>query len=594
MTFQIALLLVILLIALVLFAFEWFSADVVALGVLLSLVLTGLLPVNQAFQGFGSETVMMILGLLILTVALTRTGVVELAGQAILGRTGVDPNRLILVVMIASAVLGAFMSNTASTAFFIPIVIALARKARISPSRILMPLAFSSILTSSVTLVSTSTNLIVSGLLTQNKLAPMGMFELAPVGIPIAVVGLAYMYTVGKRLIPDRVSPDELTDEFGLRPFLTEILVQDGSPLIGSTLAESGLGQRLDLTVLRVVRNKNDYLLPRADLMLEGGDILLVEGQRDNILKIKDASGIDIKADVKLSDPDLISDDIRLAEGMVLPRSRLIGRTLKGVGFRERYGLQVLAINRSGETIQRKISQVHLRLGDVLLLQGRQENFPPLERENVLRILGALQRRRIHPTRSKIAIAAFVGALVLTTFNILTLPVAVLLASVVVFVGRCITPEEAYRDVEWKVIILIGSMLGFGQAMAYTGAANYLAEQLANLAGNLNPIWLLGGFFVLTVLLTQPMSHQAATVVVLPVALQTAIHLGLNPRSFAMIVALAASTSYLTPLEPSCVMVYGLGRYRFIDFLKVGSILTVLIFLISLLLVPILWPLAGK
>lgn len=593
MTLQIGLLIIILFIALILFSLEWLSADVIAMGLLVTLVMTGLLPVEQAFEGFGSHTVIMILGLLILTAALERTGVVELAGRAILNRTGKDPNRLLMVVMLAAAILGAFMSNTASTAFFIPIVIGLARHARVSPSKILMPLAFASILTSSVTLVSTSTNLIVSGMLTENGMAPMGMFELAPVGIPIAVAGLLYMFFIGRRLIPERVSPEELTEEFGLQSFLTEIMILPGSPLAGKTLAESGLGQNLDLTVLRVVRAKRRYLTPHGNLMLAEGDVLLVEGQRENILKVKETVGIDIKADVKLSDPDLEMGDMRLAEGMILLRSPLIGRTLKGIGFRERYGLQVLAVNRSGETLYRKISQISLRLGDVLLLQGHHDRFRSLEREKIVRILGTPVERRVHPQRARITMLAFAGALVLTTLNILSLPVAVILASVVVFVTRCITPDEAYREVEWKAIILIGSMLAFGNAMEHTGTAKYLASVLVDLAGHANPLWLLGGFFVLTVLLTQPMSHQAATVVVLPVALHTASQAGLNPRTFAMIVALAASTSYLTPLEPSCLMVYGIGRYRFVDFLKVGSLLTLVILFITLMLAPLIWPLTG-
>jgi di/tricarboxylate transporter len=517
-----------------------------------------------------------------------------MAGRAILGRTGTDPTRLLVVVMIASAGLGAFMSNTASTAFFIPVAIGLARKAKISPSKILMPLAFASILTSSVTLVSTSTNLVVSGQMTRADMPPMGMFELSPVGIPIAIAGLAYMFFVGRRMIPERVSPEELTEEFGLRPFLTEVLVMPDSPLIGKTLAESGLGQNLDLTVLRVVRGKRNYLAPQSNLGIEEGDVLLVEGQRDNILKVKDTSGIDIKADVKLSDPDLQAEDIRLAEAIILLRSPLIGRTLKGIGFRERFGLQVLAVNRSGETIRRKISQIPLRLGDVLLLQGRRESFTRLERDNILRVLGMMEERRVNPTRARIAILAFVASLALATFNVVPLPVAVLIGSAIVFLTRCITPEEAYRAVEWKAIILIGSMLAFGSAMEYTGTAEYLAGQLANLAGQANPAWLLTGFFALTVLLTQPMSNQAAAVVVLPVAIQTALQLGFNPRTFAMMIALAASTSYLTPLEPSCLMVYGLGRYRFVDFLKVGSLLTILIYLISILMVPLIWPLSGS
>lgn len=591
MTTQIGILLLIIATSLVLFSFERLPADVIALGVLLSLILAGLLPPGQAFAGFGSETVMMILGLLILTAALVRTGVVDIAGRAILRKTGNDSNRLAGVVMIAPALMSAFMSNTASTAFFLPIIIGLGRRSNISISKLLMPLAFAAILASSLTLVSTSTNIVVSGLMTQYDLRPIGMFELTPVGLPILIVGLAYMFLLGRRMIPDRGDPEDRFEQLAKHTYLTEIVILPESSLVGKTLVESGLGRDLDLTVLRVVRKKRRYLAPRADLSLEDGDVLLVEGHRDEILKIKNTAGIDIKADIKLSDSSLQSEDIRLVEAIILLRSPLVGRTLKGVRFRERYGLQVLAINRRGETIQRKISQTSLRLGDLLLIQGHRSNIAALEADKTVHVLGSIDEPKINLRRAPLAIAAFIGALALATFNLVSLPVAVLLGVLVVFLTRCITPEEAYREVEWKVLILIGSMLALGSALEYTGAARLIASEIVNVLGNANPIWLLSAFFTLTVLLTQPMSNQAAAVVVVPIAIQTAVQLGLNPRTFAIMIAVAASTSYLTPLEPSCLMVYGPGQYRFVDFLKVGSLLTVLIYLIAILLVPVIWPL---
>jgi di/tricarboxylate transporter len=252
----------------------------------------------------------------------------------------------------------------------------------------------------------------------------------------------------------------------------------------------------------------------------------------------------------------------------------------------------VLAINRHGETIRRKISQVELKLGDILLIQGPHSNISLFNEGNHFRVLEAVNGGRARPNRRRArrAIAIFVGALAVATLNIVSLPVAVLLGTLLVFLTRCITPEEAYRDVEWRALILIGAMLALGAAMEETGAAQYLAAQIVNLSGNANPLALLAGFFILTVVLTQPMSNQAAAIVIVPVAMQTALRLNLNPRTFAMMIAVAASCSYLTPLEPSCLMVYGPGRYKFVDFLKVGSLLTVLIFVIALALVPLVWP----
>jgi di/tricarboxylate transporter len=591
MTFEIALLLALIVAAVFFFAFEWFPPDVVALSVLLILVFTGLLPAKEAFAGFGSDTVMLILGLLLLTAALLRTGVMDLAAGPILRYTGKSENRLLLVLMVASAGLGAFMSNTASTAFFLPVVLGIARRLKLNPGRLLLPLAFSSILSSSVTLISTSTNIVVSGLMTRYGLEPMGMFELAPVGIPIVICGLLYMFFIGRRLLPARTPHVDETDAFGIRPYLTEILILPKSYLVGKTLAESGLGHDLDLTVLRVIRDKTQHVAARPDLKLQANDVLLVEGLPDEIVKIKDKAGIEIKADVKLSDPSVQDDDVGLVEAIVQPRSPLVGSTLKRYRFRERYGLQVLGINRHGENLHRKISQVLLRMGDMLLLQGPKPNLVALEDTNAFRIIGHVGGSRPNRKKAPLAIAIFLGVLLLATLNVMPLPVAILLGCVLTFFTRCITPDEAYREVEWKAIILIGSMLALGAAMDKTGAAKYLASLIVDWAGLENPLLLLSGFFVLTVLLTQPMSNQAAAVVVLPVAFQTAVQLGLNPRTFAMMIAVAASCSYLTPLEPACLMVYGPGRYRFRDFLKVGSLLTLIIFVLAILLVPRVWPL---
>lgn len=591
MTPQILLLLCLLAVALALFWCERVSSEVVALGLLLALAFTGLLPANQAFAGFGSDTVIMILGLLILTAALERTGVVELGGRAVLRHAGADPDRLLWIVMLASAGIGAFISNTASTAFFLPMVFGIAKKSGISASKLLMPLAFSSIVTSSVTLVSTSTNMVVSGMMTSYGLPPMGMFELAPVGVPIAVVGLVYMF-LARRFVPERAAAADLTEEFGVGPYLSEIVIQPGSALAGKTLGEANVGQQLGLEVLRIIRDKYQSIAPRASTALKEGDVLLVEGSQEDIVKIKDTVGVEIIADARLSDPDLAAEDTALVEAALLPGSPLIGRPLKSHRFRERYGLQVLGINHRGVNIVRELSQAPLALGDVLLVQGRRQNIARAHESNVFRMLGPMEQvEEIRPRRERapLAIAIFLGVLMLVTFKVLTLPLAVMLGALLVFVTRCITPEEAYARVEWKAIILVGSMLSLGAAMEHTGAAKYLAWQLVSFTGAAQPLWLLTVFFALTVFLTQPMSNQAAAIVVLPIAMQTALQVGLNPRTFAMMIAVAASCSYLTPLEPSCLMVYGPGRYRFTDFLKIGSVLTLLIYGVAIALVPLVW-----
>ncbi len=591
MTFEIALLLGLIVVAIVFFCFEWVSADVVALGLLLTLILTGLLPTDKAFAGFGSDTVIMIIGLLIMTAALLKAGVVDIVGRFILRRVGKSVNLLLLAIMVAVAVLSAFISNTAAAAFFVPVAIGIATKAGIAPSRLLMPVAFAAILSSSVSLISTSTNMVISGLMTNAGLQPMGIYELAPVGIPIAIVGLVYMFFVGRYLIPNRTAPGGLIEEFGIRSYLTEVLVLPTSALAGKALAEAALGADLDLNVLRIVRNKDQYLMPRRNMILEAGDVLLVEGPRADVLKVKDTAGIEIKPDVKLSDPNLRSEDTALVEALVVPASPLIGETLRSLKFRDRYRLQVLGLNRHGKNVLQKLSRIPFRVGDVLLIQGRKTDIPGLKEEGMFSILGEIDEKRPDRLRALRTGLIFCAALILGTLKVVSLPVAMLLGAFATFAAKCVTPADAYREVEWRAVILIASMLALGEAMTATGTARYLAEVVAGATSGLDPLWLLGGVFLLTVLLTQPMSNQAAAAVILPIAVQTAQHLDLNPRTFAMMIAVAASCSYLTPLEPACLMVYGPGRYRFSDFLRVGTPLVILLFALALWLVPKYWPL---
>lgn len=591
MTLPIILLLVILGIALLLFWFEWVSPDVTALGVLLALIVLGLVPLEQAFAGFGSDTVMLLLGLLIMTAALMRTGVVEVVSRKLIQFTSKRPASLLPATMLGVALLSAVINNTAAAAFFLPVILGLGQRSKLSTSRLLMPMAFAAILASSMTLVSTSTNVVVSGLMTQAGLPPIGMFELTPVGVPVLAVGLLYMLFFGQRLIPERPAPETLTETFGLRPFLAELRIAPGSALAGRTLAQSGLGRDFDLTVLAIIREEKRQLDPTADTMIQAGDKLLAEGSSEAILKVKDIPGIDIQADAKFSDVDLQGEGLGLAEVVLLPRSPFIGRTPKALQMRERYQIQVMAINRRTGVIRSKIADTRLELGDVLLVQGNQKQIAALQAENAFDVLGVMDAQRFNSRQAILVMGIFAGALLLGSLKLVPLPAAMLLGALLVFVTRCITPDDAYRQVDWKVLILIGSMLGLGVAMQSTGTAEFLADRLTALAGTWNPLWLLTGFFALTVLLTQPMSNQAAAAVVIPVALQTAVQLGLNPRTFAMMIAIAASTSYLTPLEPACLMVYGPGRYRFMDFLKVGGLLTVVVYLLAIVLTPLLWPL---
>jgi di/tricarboxylate transporter len=592
-TLPIAYVLALLVAALVLFASDKLSVDVVGLIVLLALAIPRVLTPQEALASFGSDTILILISLFVLTAGVVRTGVVERVGLWLTSTTGRRPAVLTRVILGAAAAVSSLLSNTVTTGIFLPIMIGVARRASVALSRVLMPLAFASILAGSVTLIGTSTNLVISSQLPRFGLAPIGFLELAPVGVVITVVGLLYLFFLAPRLVPDR-GEREMTDRYDLRQYLSEALIQPGSRLAGKSLAESQLGSAMNLNVVGIVRADQRTLAPGPQATLQENDILIIEGRAEDILSVKDAGGIEIRADVKpaLSDGDLQSERIRMQEAMVLPRSDLVGKTLKESLFRERTGLTVLAIHSAGgpDRIE-KLSGIELRESDVLLLQGSVEALERIRAGDDLLLLEDVSAHHPRRRRGRWAAAIFVGAVAIGVTGVLPLALAFIAGGVALVLTRCMTTQEAYESVDWRLMVMIGSMIAFGLAMEKTGTAAFLSDVLVRHVSSLGGTAMLAAFFALTVVLTQPMSNQAAALVVLPIAIQTANQLGWNPRSFVMCVTFAASCSFLTPLEPSCVLVYGPGRYRFFDFARVGLPLTALVFAASMWLIPVLWPL---
>lgn len=579
-------------IAVVFFAFEWVSAEVVALGLLLGLIAFGILDVSQAFAGFGSDTVMMILGLLIMTTILAQTGVIDVVGRWIQKKSSGKKTSFLPILLCTVGTVSCFVSNTASAAFFIPIVLAMARRLKVTPSRYLMPMAFVSILAGSMTLIGTSTNMVVSGMMQQGGLSPMGMFELTPVAAVFLVIGLIYLLTLGQKLIPERDAVGSLQEVLRSGHYLTEIRVTQDSTLAGKSLRELQFGEKLDLTVLRITRSDHNVARAAANTKLRAGDVLLVEGGHEAILKVKNMAGLEIKGDVKLSlSEEGSSDEERVVEAVLLPGSTLIDQSLKSSGFRDRFGAVALGLKRHGENLIHKISHIPLRVGDMLLLQGSVNDLRALEDMGAFRLVG--ESAISQPARKKAWLSSliFLAALCLGIFKIMPLPAAALTGAFMMLACRCAKSEDVYRMLDWKVLILIACMLSVGVAMITSGSDKLIGAWLANWAVQVNTTWLLTGLFILTVVLSQPMSNQAAAALVLPIAIQVAHQMNLDPRPLAMTVAIAAGCSFLTPLEPASLMVYGLGGYKFRDFFIVGLPLTLIVLVVTVLMVPIIWPL---
>ncbi len=591
MTTAMIILLIIIAIAIVLFSLDALPADVIGIGIMIALIITGILTPEEGIAGFGSDTAIKTLGLLLLTTALIRTGFVQMVTRWIIEQVGEDKNRLFWLVSLATAGMGSFTSNTASTAFFLPVTLSISKKLKQHPSKMLMSVAFAAILSSSMTAIATSTNLVVSGLLTDYGYAPMGMFELTPVGIIILCVGLVYMFFIGRKLIPERDLGEDNTLPRNSR-YYAEVIVPKKSEWVGKEIRKLGLKSDYDIAIISLHRPKEkEDFKPSEKTKLQAGDLLVLDGSREGIFALNERKVVRFTGNPEDELSETLKKKHGMAEVVLLPTSRLVGQTLRELKLRKRFGIEVLGIQRRGKTLHERLMKERLQIGDQLLIHGDPQTIASLENDDSFRIISDTIEAPVDTKKAPLALGIFALTILLASTNIMPLAVATMVGTFLIFLTRCITPAEAYRSMNWSALILISCMLALGKAMEVSGLATYLASQVVNLMGWQNPKLLLGGFFLLSMVLTQPMSNQAAAVVVLPIAIQTALQLGLNPRSFAMMIAIGAATSYITPLEPACMMVYGPGNYRFMDFVKVGSLLTVIVFAIALLMVPVLWPL---
>ncbi len=587
---EIAFVLSLLAIAMVLFAREMLPVDIVTLLVLLALIIPGILTPQQAFAGFGSDIIIILASVFIISGALRESGVVDWLGEA-LGKISRGGEVSLLALMMGSVSgLSAFMNNTTVTALMLAPVTGMARKHKWCPSKFLMPLAFASILGGTCTLIGTSTNVAVRGYLESVGLPPIGFFELTPVGLVIVVVGTLYMVFIGRRLLPAYKVSDDLTGDYGLREYLSEIIIKEKSPLVGQTLRDSDLG-KLDFRVLKILRNEK-AMVPRAMLTLEAGDVLLVNGPVESLMKVRETEGIDINPGVKFTDRELKGDNLEILELLVAPQSGLRGRRIQDLDLPARLGVAVLAINRHGQNLREKIKTVRLETGDLLLVQGPRESMESLQHSPDFATFGEQNSTSHRDARGLLVLGFLIAGVILSATGLVPLSAGLLAAAVAAVLTRCMPMHKVYSCVEWRLLVLIAGMTAFGLAMEKTGAAAWVANLIVGGLEPLGGVFILAGFVVLTVILTQPMSNAAAALVVLPIALSTAEKLGLEGRSFAIAITFAASVSLIAPFEPSSLLVYGPGKYRFFDFIKVGGPLTLLLIVIIVGLVPLIWPLA--
>jgi di/tricarboxylate transporter len=591
---DVAVVLAVLALSILLFALERIPIEVSALTVVALLAASGALSPAEAFAGFSNETVILIFTLLAMTQGLASTGVVQLIGQRMAFFSRLGPGAFVLAAMVVTAAVSSLVSNTVTTAAMLPVAIGAADRARVPRSRVLMPIAYASMMGGTIFLIGTSTNLVVSSVMERSGLGPLGFTELTPIGVPFAVLGIALTALLARWLLPAR--GDEGEDPVPAREYLAEAVVGGGSRYADRPLGEVTHG--LGLRVLAVTRG-GAALEASPEVVLREGDALLLEEDRLDILRVKDVRGLEMRGD---AGPDPAPEGAVLVEALVPLGSSLVGRSLKEAFFAEHFGLVALAIGRR-PAIQRltRVQLLHglfgahslatlpLAVGDVLLLRGPPQRVRALAEGRTLTVLGNVEYQPARYAKAAVAVAIFLGVLGVGAIGVAPLAVAGLCGMLLMIATRCVDARVAFR-VDWRVVLLIGSMMALGRAMETSGTAEWLGSLLVPLAAGIGPRGVLATVMALTIVLSAPMSNQAAALVLLPVATSVAAQLGVAPRPFAIAVCLAASCSFVTPLEPSCVMVYGPGRYRFLDFVRMGAPITAVFLVLLTFAVPALWP----
>lgn len=564
--------------------------DLIALCVLLALLVLGLIKTDQALVGFTNPATATIAAMFVLSAGLVRTGSVQWLARQLDRVAGKKEARLILVLCVTIAALSAFIVNTATVAIFIPVAIVLAKTRNISTSRVLIPLSFASQFGGVCTLIGTSTNILVNSIAVGKGLPPFGIFEFAPLGLAMCVVGILYLIIATPRLLPKRKGEVEQVDKYRLADYLAELRVTGNSPLIGNIWEKSKASRDTKVDLTNLLRDDKATSRP-ARTKIREGDLLLLHGNVDKLIEMEHQYGLELQRNVRVRDTQLSSNEVKLVEALIPPRSNLIGRTLQTSDFFRRYKSTVLAIQRRGKILRERLADISLDSGDTLLLQGHKDDVSRLLNSTNVIVTNELTELYLRKDRAIIALLMLVTVVTLAALNIVPILVAALLGAGGMVLGRCLTVEEGYEAIDWKVIFLLGGIIPLGVALEQNGAALWLANTILNDLAGFGPLMLLATLYLTTAVLTETMSNNAAAAILAPLALSLAVAMNVDPRPFLVAITFAASTSFATPIGyQTNTMIYAPGGYRFLDFTRIGVPLNLIFWGLAVLLIPVIWP----
>ena len=588
---------VIILIALVLFISELFPIDVTALLVLGLLLILGLVSPAESLAGFSNPAVMTIACLFVMSYALQKSHILEYVIISV--NKLIDKSRVIgmIAYLFCIGIASAVVNNTAIVAIFMPVTIRLADKYKISPSKVLIPLSYAAILGGTLTLVGTSTNLIVNSILvdTSGGTVSLGMLEFAKFGIIKFVIGLVYIFTIGYKLLPTRVAKSSSIEDYSLDGYLTVFRVNEIFSLCGKTLLDRKINENYDVIVLDVLRGGEIITSNLRGLLLQKDDVLFVKGSFDNFQRLKEIENLALLTDEKLTQEELEQENHILAECLVTDNSELIGQTLQDANFRRTFGSFVLAIRREGEVIRRKLAHFILKPFDTLLVYGPKDRISQLASKEGFIVLGKADANLDSHPLWWLSIVTILCAVGLAIFKVVPIVVGVILGVIILLLARVITPNEAYSSIHWQVIIVIAAFLPMGVAIQRTGLDVMIGNGIGSIVNlfpeHLIPYFLLAIIYLITMILTEIASNAATAIIMTPITLTLAASFGFDPKPFIFAVCYAASASFITPVGyQTNLMVYGPGGYRYSDYIKVGLPLGIILWIVSVTVIPMIWP----
>lgn len=587
---------IIIVITFMLFASDKFRIDFVAILLMATLMVIGQFRPNfanykEAISGFSNTATVTIAAMFVLSAGLIKTGAIDLLSHRLFRLAKGSERRLFIIVLLTAGFVSAFINNTAAVAVFMPILITVCRTYKISPSKMLIPLSYVTIVGGTCTLIGTSTNILVSSMSAEHGFQPFGMFELTKLGIIFFGFGMLYLYFVARQILPTRMALSTLTRKYRMSHYLTALVVNNNSPLIGRTPGECRINSQYDVMIIEIIRDDRRIWSGIRDTSLHPGDVLLVRGSVDGFMAMKNAEGITIRSQDKFADEDLATEETLLAEGILAPTSALVGKTLKEADFRRKYGVFALAIRKHGETIHDKIGHIKLESGDTLLLQGRRESMAKLADDPHFILVQEVDYPRVRSEKVTMAVAIIAGVVLLAALGITPIVVSATVGCVLMVLSGCIKIQEAYESIDWLVIFLLAGVIPLGIVMEKTGTAQFIAGILLNMIEDLSPTLIISAFYLLTTLFTSFMSNNAAAVVMIPIGLASASELGLLPMPFLMAITFGASSSLSTPFGyHTNLMVYGPGGYKFFDYIKTGVPLNLMLWLLATIFIPLIWP----